>query len=266
MNPNQIKTALGSPSGSAIVWAGPSRFRPSELVYAVAVSIAPKRRGANPKTGDCIQVWTVPAERDPVGAVKTGDDFVVCGDCPLRFPRCCYVNVGMARMIWRACEEGTIPMLTDDRLLEEVFEGRTVRLGAYGDPYALPPHVVRGLCDVGERHLGYTQQWRLGSRARHLRHLCVASVHTPAHQKVAHRMGWRTFRTRLQGEGLLPGEVMCPGSAEARTDRRRRKVTCEQCRRCDGARHPDDRRRCGAAFPHGWHSGNYARVREAMRL
>ena len=40
--------------------------------------------------------------------------------------------------------------------------GRRVRLGAYGDPAAIPVAVIVDLAAQADEHIGFTQRWRQG--------------------------------------------------------------------------------------------------------
>ncbi len=59
---------------------------------------------SNDKTGDMWQTWIMRSDIEPHTAVKTGDDYSVCGECPLRplnykkngLPKPCYVRVFQA--------------------------------------------------------------------------------------------------------------------------------------------------------------------------
>ena len=74
---------------------------------------------ANDKTGDMIQVWILPADRDPLDAIHDNDNGHVCGRCPLQgtfdaiqgkmVNRVCYVNLGQApKQVWRSYHVGCI--------------------------------------------------------------------------------------------------------------------------------------------------------------
>ena len=84
----------------------------------------------NRKTGDMIQIWILCKAEDPVTAIRTGLDRLICGNCVHRGDghggnRSCYVNVGQAPQgIWRAWRAGNYPLL---RSLE-AFTGRKVSL------------------------------------------------------------------------------------------------------------------------------------------
>jgi hypothetical protein len=59
----------------------------------------------------------------------------------------------------------------------------------------------------------------------------MASVDSVDEALEAAALGWSTFRVKPKGDrGRLPGEAICPASAEAG-----KKVTCETCPiKCDG--------------------------------
>jgi len=94
----------------------------------------------------------------------------------------------------------------------EILRGRTVRLGAYGDPAAVPFQVWQALLAYAAAWTGYTHQWR---RAPELAAYCMASVDTPGERAEARFLGFRTFRVRAAGQAVETREVVCPASAEA---------------------------------------------------
>lgn len=61
----------------------------------------------------------------------------------------------------------------------------------------------------------------------------MASCDSEADALEAMRARWRVFRTREPGDPLLPGEAMCPASAEWEALGRRRR-TCVECGQCGG--------------------------------
>jgi hypothetical protein len=118
------------------------------------------------------------------------------------------------------------PEFRDEHL--ELFKDRIVRLGAYGDPAAVPVSVWEKICGVAEGWTGYTHQWRRKS-AQSYKKFCMASVETARQMRRAKSMGWKTFRVRIKGEAVLPGEFVCPASEEAG-----KRKTCETCLACHG--------------------------------
>jgi hypothetical protein len=204
----------------------------------------------NVKTADMAQVYILHRDIAPGPAVHSGADSAVCGNCPHRGSvvdgrntgRTCYVLVFQGpRSVWESYRAGRYPVAT----LAEVrarLGGKPVRLGAYGDPAALPAFVSAGLVDGARKHTGYTHQWR-GAGAL-LRDVCMASVDTPAEAAEAAGAGWRYFRV-AGAEGTLAGEIVCPASEAAG-----KVTTCDRCGLCNGAR-PGDRRKNIVILAHG---------------
>lgn len=198
----------------------------SAWIVAIATGFA--RRSANVKTGNMIQVWILARNLHPVVAQQTGKDKVICGDCPARpaLGGDCYVETGKApAAVWRAYQAGKYPELPSF----ELFNGRRVRFGAYGDPSKLPLSLLRDIAQASDGWTGYTHQWR-NPLAKGYAGLLMASVDSIEEQLQAARAGWRTFRVADKGNNWrLRDEISCPASKEAGA-----KVTCAQCRLCAG--------------------------------
>jgi hypothetical protein len=243
-----------------VLYSGPSRIDGQPIV---AIATGFRRKSRNPKTGDMIQVFILRADVEPTVAINTGDDYSVCGPCPLRGRiedteegrhnrgRVCYVSVRNAPLqVYRGYTRGQYIAYDADQHAH-YFEGRALRLGAYGDPCAVPMSVwtgfinpfnsADGLCPTWT---GYTHQWnnRVGRGAAEVlgmvatyRHIVMASVDTPEQAALAAKQGWRYFRVAPQADactgnsGLLKRERSCPASEEAgkRTD-------CAHCGACNG--------------------------------
>jgi hypothetical protein len=214
---------------------------PSMLDGAPIVAIA-TMRSENRKTGDMVQTWILRDDVSPVETSKAGADASICGDCKHRWSLggACYVNIGQGPgSVWRAYKRGNYADATlrrseiDGQYLEhqpalaDVGRGRKVRLGAYGDPAAVPVDVWRALLTWSAGHAGYTHQWRNPSAAA-LRSLVMASVDTDAEYADAQSMGWRTFRVRCaDDDSIMPREFECVSDT--------RGTTCADCMACDGA-------------------------------
>lgn len=199
-----------------ILWEGPSRLDGAPLVAIATL------RTANKKTGPMVQVWFLRSDIDPVSAVRDGLDRSICGACPLRGSdgfkaRACYVNVGQAPLkIWKTFKRGGYPK-------GRIPPGSLVRLGAYGDPGAVPIRVIRSILRDSAAHTGYTHLWRTRPG---LRGLVQASVETLGEALEAWNMGWSTFRL-TDGPPLgLVGEKACPSA---------RGISCARCKACSGA-------------------------------
>ncbi len=196
----------------------------SRVVIATGFST----RSDNRKTGDMIQVWILVKLVDPVQAIKEGLDRLICGSCVHRGDgtgggRSCYVNVGQAPQgIWRAWKAGNYPLL---RSLE-VFTGRKVRFGAYGDPTHIPLSLALAIAGVASGHTGYTHQWRKPS-LQAWRSILMASVDTTAELLIARSMGWSTFRVTpdLDHHSF---ETLCASERSG--------TACTDCLFCDGSR------------------------------
>ena len=188
------------------IYKGESQLLPGAQIEAI---VSPT--SANVKTGPISQVWMLVADKVPSAAVKDGSDEAVCGNCELR-GGVCYVNT--VRMGPNAVFRGK---RRDFNFVKNTWSAQT-RLGAYGDPTAVP----RPVWDMfTHRHnLGYTRQWRTHPE---FSDICMASVFTETEREEAKSLGFRTYRI---GHEKTAGEMFCPWP----------KVTCMECKLCDGAR------------------------------
>jgi len=209
-------------SNGYVGYDGPSTID-GEPIMAIVTGV--KNRSDNPKTSDMEQVWIMRSDIDPVTAARDGKDASVCGECWHRPVNAaehgvapCYVTLFQAPgRIYKT----TYPTGSKTR-------GVPRRLGAYGEPAALPYDVARTLAKGGDgNYTGYTHRWRTADQR--FRELCMASVDSPEEQAQAQAMGWRTFRVRKATEPLLPGEITCPASKEAG-----HRTTCNKCLLCAG--------------------------------
>lgn len=218
----------------------------------MAVITGMRRSSSNEKTGAMAQVWILRSDRDPVNAARNGEDEAICGDCPLRPVNAepgaarCYVNKGFGpNAVYRSFALGRYPSESPADVGRELVDtGRPVRLGAYGDPAAVPVEVWRELLQPGVKWTGYTHQWRK-DRVLPYRDIVMASADSAKDRRDAMRQGWRTFRVRSANDPLRTGEISCPASAESG-----HRTTCEQCGLCNGRRR-GDRRKTIAIIDHG---------------
>lgn len=238
--------------------------RPNGYILAqdddrVVIVTGVTRVSDNSKTSDMLQVWILATAQDPVATVRMGADDIICGDCIHRGPfgkRTCYVNVVQAPLaIWRAWQRGAYPWLPKSRYAD-VFTGRVVRWGAYGDPAFIPLDVIRWASFFARGWTGYTHQWRNPAHAA-LKPFVMASCDSEQDRIDARARGWRTFRVRDASEPLMSGEIVCPASNEAG-----HLTSCADCRLCDG-RHdgrmerPTDQRKDIAIIVHGVGARNF---------
>jgi len=222
-----------NPNGR-IIYRGPSRLDGKPIVV-VLTGLKPGKN-ENLKTGHMLQTHILVDTMNPHEAVATGADISICGYCPHRGvdehglqvkKRTCYVKLWRAPAKVYAClhtgsgyKTATTPQ--DRRALGR---GAKIRLGAYGDPGAVPTAVWRQLTEFAESWTGYTHQWR---RRPSLAALCMASADTVVEAKEAVAKGWRYFRVSETTDIRL-GEVLCPASKEGG-----KKTVCASCGLCNG--------------------------------
>lgn len=208
-----------------ILYDGPSRIDGQPIV---AIATGYDRPSKNSKTGKMIQVWILHRDVSPVSAVMTGADKAICGNCRHRGTlgnRTCYVNVGKApNNVWKKYRQGGYRECTS---LTEFGADRMIRLGAYGDPAAVPSAVWQHVTSRAKGWTGYTHLWKLRPS---LRGLLMASVDTEQEFSMAKAMGWRTFRVKpVTSPQTLASEIVCPASEEAGY-----RTTCASCLLCNG--------------------------------
>jgi hypothetical protein len=228
-----------------VVYDGPSLLDGSPII-AVVTGINSK--SDNAKTGAMPQMWILARDTHPITASRLGLDASVCGACPhmgkadptkgtgWARERTCYVRLnGAPTSVWRTFQAGRYPTISPVELARMVAD-KGLRLGAYGDPAAVPADVWAPAADAakanGKAVNGYTHQWK-EARFQHLRPWLMASTDTAEEQISAVEMGWRVFRVRSSSEPLLPREVMCPASAEYEA-RAGKRTSCTECKMCNG--------------------------------
>lgn len=208
-----------------IIYRGPSMIDNKPIVV-----VAITKKSQNTKTGNVIQTYIlVDNGISPVDNYNSLADYSICGDCPHRrgMGGGCYVNVShgpnqIAKKINRNGYEFSLEKAS------EKCSGRTVRLGSYGDPAAVPIGIWEKLLEKSANHLGYTHQWRNKIANDHMK-FCMASVDSEEERKEAKALGYRTFRVRTEDEVLMDFEFVCPASSEAG-----KKMLCERCKACSG--------------------------------
>lgn len=220
---------------SAIIYAGPSMLDGAPIV-AIATGLG--KGSSNEKTGAMVQVWIIRSDVDPITASRTGADASICGDCPHRGTadaekasgwargRSCYVNLVQApRSVFATYQRGGYaPMALDT--FADAIRGKGLRLGAYGDPAAVPFWVWQAICPAAAYCNGYTHAWR---RFPELNAWCMASADSSADRAAASILGFRVFRVRTEAQPVEAREVICPASAEAG-----KRTLCASCRACGG--------------------------------
>lgn len=205
-----------------ICWRGPSLLTGDQIAIVLTGIKNPSR---NSKTGPMVQAYIVPSTVHAGRAVGTPAERAVCGDCPLRGDkktRLCYVTWGVW-VVGRHMEAGSFEDVTTEAAAE-MLNGKLLRVGAYGDPAAVPTSVWRTLLAKARSWTGYTHQWQTCDPE--LKQLLMASCEDEAGTLEARGMGWRTFRIRWVGAGTLGREIVCPEESNG--------ITCDKCRLCRG--------------------------------
>ena len=200
--------------------------------HRVIIATGFNKPSDNRKTGDMIQIWILVKAEDPVTAIRTGLDRLICGNCRHRghevdgkhgVERTCYVNEGQAPLgIWKAWKSGRYPTLQ----FMDCFTGRRVRFGAYGDPTHMPLSLALAIAGVSSGWTGYTHQWRKPS-LQGWKQLLMASVDTTAELVIARSLGWSTFRVTPDHDHHTV-EILCASDRSG--------TPCADCLACAGAR------------------------------
>ena len=218
-----------SKSNGFIFYKGPSWIDGKPIV-AIATGLV--RPSHNPKTGPMIQTWILREDVAPLQAASSGDDASVCGGCQHRPVNngSCYVSLFQGpRAVYAAFKSGGYDVVPSAWDVADSLRGKLLRMGAYGDPVAVPLDLWQTLAKLTRGHTGYTHQWKSERLAGAYRSLLQASVDSEQEFAIARRRGWSTFRVRTATDSVLPGEVQCPASDEAG-----KMTTCAECRMCDG--------------------------------
>lgn len=230
-----------------VLYDGPSLLTGERIVCAV---VKPGSR-VNRKTGRMLASYIFSPAGAPATVAKTELDESVCGSgehrCPFSGLHGCYAaTLPGTFAAWRAHASGAYPhlMTLPPSRVRNWVERLGMRLGAYGDPLAVPrwawDHLLRYI-PTNAASPGYTHQWDNPS-IPHLdwwQRRVMASVESPQARDKAKSLGWRTYRTLpvLQGGDPSPylgnREVLCPSE---------RGVTCVECGGCNGAPREKDGR------------------------
>ena len=213
---------------SAIIYNGPSLLDGKPIVVIATYS------NRNTKTGHVVQTYILREDIHPLEASKTGEDYSICGDCPMRGEvttdpsrtqlkgRKCYVHLSQGVLIvWKAYKRGVYQ--TGDAAT--MGRGRFVRVGTYGDPAAVPAWVWEALLSEAETYTAYSHQsgWRPD--------IAMQSADTKAEAEAHWSNGHRTFRVIADlGQLDKAKEALCPASKEAG-----RRVQCTACKLCKGS-------------------------------
>ena len=217
------KKATALPERGFIMYQGPSMLDNAPIVVIATMSTS------NSKTGQMVQTWILRADINPVEASKIGQDSSICGNCVHRHYNkgACYVNIGQApNGVFKGYQRGIYPVFVyDDHA--HYFSHRKIRLGAYGDPAAVPFDVMQSIAALGIGHTGYTHQAEhKGFDGRYFE-LCQVSADTPRQAAKYQKLGAKTFRVALAGDALANNELECLSDSKG--------LQCIDCMLCDGS-------------------------------
>lgn len=253
---NYVKPKAGTfIKRSFIAWRGASLLDGKPVVCVVTFD------SGNAKTGDMAQAWILADNGEtPHANNKSGADFSVCGDCKHRGGSCYVTLIHGPRAVYASVLAGRYePLEAFPAEQAKRLKGYNLRIGAYGDPAAVPVDVWTNLAAAAEGRTGYTHQWNKPQFAG-LSSLVMASVDTPEEQAQAQALGFRTFRIRLPEEALIKGEIVCPAAKESTG---KFKLSCDQCRACAG-KDTAGRRGNVAIIVHGGEGAKIRREGEAV--
>jgi hypothetical protein len=221
-----------------VLYRGPSMIDGKPIVV---IATGLEDGGSNSKTGPMVQIYILLDGVNPLQAVQTGADISICGGCGHRgkiittkngekknVGRSCYVTLMHGpRVVWDAFQRGVYPdvPLTKARKL---LARKRARVGAYGDPGAVPVRVWKISLALVDELTGYSHLWR---EYPELAEFCMASCDSEVDRVLAKALGFRTYRVRPKGEPKLNGEGHCPAGAEMG-----KAVQCAYCLLCGGHR------------------------------
>jgi len=238
---------MKKPSG-VILYHGPSALDQKRNIVVIA-TLSSKNR----KTGNMVQVWILSKDTHPVQLSADKLDDVICGNCHHRqsLGGACYVNIGQApAAVFNAYRRGLYPVY-DPAIHAHLFKGRKVRLGAYGDPAAMPFEIAAHVVSLADGHTAYThQQKHPGFDVRFLS-LCMISADTPKQAAAAHAIGAKTFRIAVDITDKFDNEIQCLSDSNG--------TSCHDCGICKGSSAPVNI----VIAVHGSRKGNFLNNRKA---
>jgi hypothetical protein len=219
----QTNIMTHNPNGR-VLYTGPSMLDGAPIVV---IATGFDESSANAKTGGMIQTWILRQDIPPHHAFKSAEGESVCGKCPHKINGTCYVRWYQAPLaVWNCWHHGK----GYAQAQPSDFDGVQLRLGAAGDPAAVPAWIWASILPRVAGHTGYTHQWR-EPFAAHLRGVVQASCDSIADLDEARAAGWRTFTVLPVGMDDPASTVHCAASVE-----RGAKTSCAKCGLCDGAR------------------------------
>ena len=209
-------------------------YRGASLIDGKPIVVIATYSNQNKKTGAMLHTYILREDINPLEASKTGQDFSICGHCPMRGEittdpkrkiaknRKCYVNLGQGGLtVWRTYKRGVYKKQN----VIEIGRGRFVRVGTYGDPAAVPSQIWDDLLSKCKTWTAYTHQkpWRPN--------IAMQSADSYGEAQGHWQNGRRTYRVIQSISDVdKKNEILCPASKEAE-----RRVQCVSCQLCKGS-------------------------------
>lgn len=211
--------------GSLVLYKGISLLD-NETPIMVVMSCYDKD-SQNDKTGPLVQLYILPVNILPHDAYKSGS-LSVCGDCKYNGNNGCYVRWSHLRGIWNSAKSQ--PVIPTQHA-KEFIKGLRVRVGAAGDPSAVPFSFWSDLLSSCENFTGYTHQWNKPEFAS-LSRLFVASTDSPKETREANEKGWSTFEV-VDQEDPSEKSILCLATDETKS-KDGLPFSCASCMGCNG--------------------------------
>lgn len=211
---------------TSVLYDGPSVVDPSRNVVVLGVE-----HSSNRKTGDQVQIYFLLRDHRPYEVyVSEQLRHTICQGCAIGDAQACYLQwENGPTSVWMRYQRGGATPSSEYRAF-----GRSVRLGAAGNPSAAPLEVTQTALRYARAWTGFEHDW-FNPANQGFRSYCMASVETLDQRAVAKELGWRTYRVMAPGDTPAPGEILCPATHnEERKARGLPPVTCEYCGICCG--------------------------------
>jgi hypothetical protein len=161
----------------------------------------------------------------------------VCCECGEKLP-VCYVNrtEGLRSVYQHSVAKPVTSLETTKSLIKKsALRGMNLlRLGLFGNVSVIDYNVLEPIClfarnRLGMKITGYISDWIFQPEGLWLNKYCLASVGMDQEgnsRKIAHQLGWSTFRIRRPGDRPLRGEHVCKHDKD--------RTFCMNCGICNG--------------------------------
>lgn len=220
---NTVKTGkTGKKLKGVVLYNGPSVLDNAPVVVIATFSTS------NEKTGNMIQTWILRADVNPLTASKEFKDVSVCGNCPHRhnLKGACYVTLHQAPLnVFKSFKKGIYPNFEIQKHAN-LFKDRFIRLGAYGDPAAVPFKIWDDLLKITKGSTGYTHQLKHINFDNRIAEICMISADTETQAAQIQKQGFKSFRVKTENMPLLENEITCLSVQSG--------ISCIDCGLCDG--------------------------------